>query len=46
MAGITIIDVKIVGFCSKHKKYEDEPLVDCNGRAYTDEEISCIACCL
>jgi len=46
MAGITIIDVKIVGFCSKHRDQEDEILKDSNGRIYEDSELSCIGCCI
>lgn len=44
--GIKIIDVKIVGLCSKHRKKDDEILKDLNGRAYEDSEISCIGCAL
>lgn len=44
--GITIIDVKIVGICSKHRKPTDEIQTDKNGREYGDNEISCIACAL
>ena len=42
--GITIIDVKIVGMCSKCRKEGDEILKDLNGREYEDKEISCIGC--
>lgn len=41
---ITIIDVKIVGECSKHEGREI--LKDQKGRVYEDSEISCIECCL
>ena len=46
MSGITIIGVKIVGLCSKHRKDGDKVLKDCNGRVYEDSEISCVGCCL
>lgn len=44
--GITIIDVKIVSICSKHRKPTDEIQTDKNGRQYRDDEISCVACAL
>ncbi len=44
MSGITIIDAKIVGMCSKHRKEGDEILKDKKGRIYEDSEISCIEC--
>lgn len=46
MGGITIIDVKIVGICTKHRKQTDEIQTDKNGRAYKDKEISCVACAI
>ena len=42
MAGIKIIDVKIVGLCSKCRKEGDEILKDNNGKVYEDKEIACI----
>ncbi len=42
--GITIVNVKVVGICSKHRKSTDEIPRDINGRAYEDSEISCVAC--
>lgn len=44
MSGITILDVKIVGICSKHRKPTDEIQTDKKGRAYEDKEISCVVC--
>ena len=44
--GITIIDVKIVGVCSKHRTSEVEINRDKNGKIYPDEEIACIDCAL
>ena len=44
--GITITDVKIVGFCSKHRKEGDEILRDLDGREYRDDELSCVGCAL
>jgi len=46
MAGIKIIDVKIVGICSKCRKPTDEIQTDKNGREYEDKEISCVSCAL
>jgi len=46
MAGITIIDVKIVGLCSKHRKPDDEIKKDTNGRVYEDHELCCLGCVL
>lgn len=42
MAGIKIIDVKIVGLCSKCRKEGDKILKDKNGRVYEDKEIACL----
>lgn len=44
MTCITIVDVKIFGFCSKHRTKEDKILTDKNGVLYKDEEIACIEC--
>ena len=44
MSGITIMDVKVVGMCSKCRKPGDEVQRDKTGRAYEDKEISCIGC--
>ncbi len=44
MGGVTIIDVKIVSLCSKHRSKEDEIPRDKYGRAYEDSEISCVGC--
>ena len=38
--GITIIDVKIVGFCSKH----GGNLLNKNGDVIPDKDIACIEC--
>ncbi len=46
MAGVTIIDVKIVGMCSKCRKEGDEIKKDLHGRVYEDKEISCIGCAI
>lgn len=55
MSGITIIGVKIVGLCSNCRKKAKERneqsefteiLRDKNGRAYEDDEISCVGCAL
>lgn len=43
---IKIIDVKIVGLCSKHRGVDDEILRDVNGRIYEDSEIACVGCAL
>ena len=42
--GITIIDVKIIGVCSKHRNKGDEVPKDNAGREYRDDEIECIEC--
>ena len=42
--GIKIIDVKIIGTCSKHRTSNDETQKDIKGRVYTDKEIECIEC--
>ena len=49
MAGVTIIDVKIVGLCAKHRKEspdKDWPTHDLNGKEYSDDDISCVGCAL
>ena len=46
MSGVTITDVKIVGVCSKCREEEDEILKDKSGRAYEDNELSCVGCAL
>jgi hypothetical protein len=44
--GITIIDVKIVGICSKHRKPDDEIQKYTDGRIVEDKDIACIECML
>ncbi len=47
MGKITIVDVKIVGLCSKHRNSGegfDGVLRDKNGRIYEDKEIECLEC--
>jgi len=46
MAGIKIIDVKVVGLCSKCRKEGDEIMRDNNGKEYKDRDISCVGCAL
>ncbi len=46
MAGIKIIDVKIVGMCSKHRIVGEEILRDKNGKEYEDKDIACVGCSL
>lgn len=46
MTGIKIIDVKIVGICSKCRKSDDEILKDKTGRIYQDNEIECVGCAI
>lgn len=46
MTGITIIDAKLVGICSKCRKEEDEILKDEKGRIYEDEYIACVGCAI
>ena len=43
---ITIIDIKIVGICSKCGKKGDEIKKDKDGRPYSDDEIACMSCAL
>lgn len=40
---VRIIDVKIVGLCSKHRGNE-EPSKDKHGRVYEDKELCCLGC--
>lgn len=42
--GITIIDIKVVGTCSKHRKVDDKVLKDKNGVPYKDNMIACVEC--
>jgi len=42
MSGIKIIDIKIIGLCSKCRKGNDEIKKDKNGRVYKDSEIACV----
>lgn len=44
MAGITIIDVKIVGLCSKHRQEGDDIPKNKYGVPYPDKDICCIVC--
>ena len=46
MAGVTIIDVKVVGICSKCRKEGDEISKDIHGRVYEDKELTCVSCAL
>jgi hypothetical protein len=46
MAGITIIDVKVVGICSKHKREEDEIPKYKDGTIVEDKDIACFQCML
>ena len=42
--GITIIDVKIVGLCSKCRTSTDQVHRYIDGRIVPDEDISCMSC--
>ena len=42
--GITIIDVKVIGLCSKHRQSDDEILKDIHGNIVPDKDIACIEC--
>ena len=42
--GITIVDVKIIGVCSKHRKSDDDIIKDRFGNIVLDEDIECIEC--
>lgn len=47
MAGITIIDVKVVGLCSKHRKDDSNRMEaprDRFGNLVTDKDICCFGC--
>ena len=44
MVGITIVDVKIVGLCSKHRKEGDEVPTHGSGAVVEDKDIACIGC--
>ena len=46
MAGITIIDVKIVEMCSKHRKEGDHIPKNLHGVPYEDKDIACVGCAL
>ena len=41
-----IIDIKIVGICSKCRKLGDEIKKDNRGVPYPDSDIACIGCAL
>ena len=42
MVGLTIIGVKVVGICSKCRKFKDEIPRDVHGNIIPDSEISCV----
>jgi len=42
MSGITIIGVKVVGLCSKCRKFGDEIPRDVKGNIIPDKDISCV----
>lgn len=42
MAGIKIISVKVVGICSKCRKFKDEIPRNIHGNIIPDEDISCL----
>ena len=44
MSGIKIIDVKVVGICSKCRKEGDDIPRNNDGREYRDSELSCPGC--
>jgi len=44
MGGLTIVDVKIVGMCSKCRCDRDEVMKDIHGRIYEDKELACVGC--
>ncbi len=46
MAGITIIDAKIVGICSKCRKEGDDIPRWKNGEIIPDEDIACLSAAL
>jgi len=46
MSGTKIIDVKVVGTCSKHLKEGEEPMKDIHGNIIPDKDIECLACIL
>jgi len=46
MSGIKIIDVKIVGMCSKCRTEKDEVMKDIHGKIYEDKELTCIGCAI
>ena len=43
MAGIKIVDVKIVGLCSKHRGNSESPRKK-DGSIWEDKDIACIGC--
>jgi hypothetical protein len=43
-AGITILDVKVIGICSKCRTLEDEVSKNKYGVPYLDKDIKCIKC--
>ncbi len=44
MAGIKIIDVKIVGSCSEHQTSEEEVIRNKHGELVADKDIFCVGC--
>jgi hypothetical protein len=44
MSGITILDVKIVGVCSKHANNESKLPHKKDGTVFEDKDIACIDC--
>ena len=46
MSGITIIDVKVVGMCSKHRTNDDEIVRNKKGEIIPDEQLCCLGCML
>ena len=46
MSGITIVDVKVVGLCSKHKRDGFETPLNKDGSLVPDKDIACVECAL
>jgi len=44
MGGTKIIDVKVIGICSKCRTKEDKPSTYKDGRIIPDENLYCIGC--
>lgn len=43
--GITITDVKIVGYCKKcRERYNEDAPKDKHGKEYPDKDIACVGC--